>query len=120
MSSQVSSTELVARLRQLEEAIAEKDAQINRITARCIEADRRVEAIETATLWKVSYPVRRLMTGWPPGLRRAVRGGAKLAWWLLTLRLPSKLRQRRASSRSQAGKNVRIASECIQKRSNKS
>jgi hypothetical protein len=104
MSLEVSSTELGTRLRQLEEAIAEKDAQINHITARWIEADRRAVAIETATLWRATYPLRRLMTGLPPGLRRSVRGGAKLAWWLLTLRLLSKLRQRQALSRTHAEK----------------
>src|SRR4029077_8569598 len=45
-----------------------------------------------------------ITTGWPTGLRRTVRGGAKLAWWLLTLRLPDRLRQRRALSRPHAAK----------------
>jgi putative methyltransferase (TIGR04325 family) len=94
-----SSTELVARLRQLEGSIAEKDAQLDHMTARYIETVRRAEAIEAATLWKVSYPLRRLMTRWPLGLRRAARTGSKFVWWSLTLRLPSKLRQRHARTR---------------------
>src|SRR5262249_20697921 len=78
--------------------------QINLITARWIEADRRALSIETATLWRASYALRRLLTGLPPGLRRAVRGGAKLTWWLLTLRLLVKGRQRQAPSRTNVGK----------------
>jgi hypothetical protein len=100
-SAQYSYAELVARLRQLEDSLAEKDAQIKIITARCVEAESRVTAIETATFWKATYPLRRMTTGWSPGLRRAARGGAKLAWWSLTLRLPSKLRQRGALVRRQ-------------------
>ena len=96
MSVQNSNIDLDVRLRQLEDSIAEKDAQINRIMARCVEAERRVAAIETSTFWRATYPLRRITTGWPPGLRRAGRRAAKLAWWSLTLRLPSKLRQRQA------------------------
>ena len=100
------SSELLARLRQLEDSIAEKDAQINLITAQCVEAERRVAAIETSTFWRATYPLRRMTTGWPPGLRRTGRGAAKLAWWSLTLRLPSKLRQDRAHRRVTPGANT--------------
>jgi hypothetical protein len=62
MSVQLSSTELVSRLRQLDDTTTEKDAKINDLTARCIEAERRAEAVETATFWGISYPLRRLMT----------------------------------------------------------
>jgi hypothetical protein len=65
-------SELVARIRQLERSIAEKDAQI-------LEAKRQAAAIESSTFWKATYPLRKMITGWPPGLRRAARTGAKLA-----------------------------------------
>ena len=68
--------------------------------ARCAEAERRAVAIETATFWRATYPLRRMTTGLPRGLRRAARGGAKLVWWSLTLRLPGKLRQRSARLRA--------------------
>ena len=97
-----SNTELVARLQQLEDFIAVKDTQINRITARCVEAERRTAAIETATFWRATYPLRRMMAGWPPGLRRIARAGSKLAWWSLTLRLSRKLCQRRSLLRAHA------------------
>jgi TupA-like ATPgrasp len=70
MYVQMFSTELVGRLRQLEETITEKDARISDLTARCAEAERRAEAIEAATLWRISYPLRGLMTN----LRRAELG----------------------------------------------
>lgn len=94
-----SNTELVARLQQLEDFIVVKDAQINRITARCVEAERRTVAIETATFWRATYPLRWMTARWPSGLRRIARAGAKLAW-SLTLRLSSKLRQRRSLLRA--------------------
>jgi hypothetical protein len=78
-----------AQLRAAEAALQDAHTQI-------IKAERRAEVIENATFWRVTYPLRRMITRWPTGLRRAVRGTAKLAWWSLTLRLPSKLRQRRA------------------------
>jgi len=99
-----SSTELLARLRQLEDSLAEKDAQINDATVRCVEAERWAEAMDTATFWRVTYPLRRMSTGLPQALRRATVNGAKLAWWSLTLRLPSKLRQRRALLQARAVK----------------
>ena len=75
--------------------LAKKDAQI-------IEAEHRAEVIENATFWRVTHPLRRMASRWPPGFRRAVRGSAKLAWWSLTLRLPRKLRQRQALLRAHA------------------
>ncbi len=65
---------------------------------------RAAEVIENATFWKVTHPLRKMTTRWSAGLRRAVRGSAKLAWWSLTLRLPGKLRERRALSRAHAAK----------------
>jgi lipopolysaccharide biosynthesis protein len=38
----------------------------------------------------------------PHSVRRALRGGAKLGWWTVTLRLPSKLRERNALLQAQA------------------
>src|SRR5271169_2008776 len=99
MSVQQSTAELLARLRQLEDSIAEKDALIDDATARSVEAERYAEAIETATFWKVTYALRGMTTRWPQALRRAIVNGAELAWWSLALRFPSSLRQHRAPLR---------------------
>jgi len=54
----------------------------------------RLRAIEHSTFWVISRPVRRLLVR-APALRRAARGGLKLAWWTATFQLPTKLRERR-------------------------
>jgi hypothetical protein len=100
MSVQDPDTELLACLRQLEDSLAEKDAQINYATARAVEAERRAMAIEAATFWKATHPLRTMTTRWPQAIRRAIVNGAELAWLSLTLRLPSKLRQRPAPLRA--------------------
>lgn len=61
-------------------------------------AEEHTKAIESATFWRVTYPLRRLTGSWPPRLRRLFRGGTKLVWWTITLRLPSKLRERQVLS----------------------
>ena len=104
MSVQHSKATLLARLRQLEDTIAEKDAQIKDATARSVAAERRAEVMETATFWRATYPLRRMTNSWPQTLRRAIVNGTKLAWWSLTLRLPSKPRQPRALLRGRAAK----------------
>ena len=91
-----SNAKLLARLRQLENSIAEKDAQIDDAAARAVEAARYGKEIETATFWKVTYPLRWIATRWPQAVRRAVVNGAELTWLSLTIRLPRKLRPRRA------------------------
>ena len=59
-------------------------------------AEARATAVENAIYWRATYPLRKFTGSWPPGLRRLFRGGAKLAWWAITLRLPGRLRARRA------------------------
>jgi Glycosyltransferase 61 len=60
------------------------------------EAEQRAAAIERAAYWRATHPLRTLTGRLPPGLRRLIRRGAKLAWWTVTLRLPSKIRARRS------------------------
>ena len=62
----------------------------------------RLAALENATLWKMTYPVRRIADRFPLALRRALRGCAKLLWWSANGRLLSKLRARQETVHSAA------------------
>lgn len=56
------------------------------------ESARRI-AIESSTAWRMTAPLREMMVNWP-WLRRLTRRGAKGLWWLVTLQLPKRLRDR--------------------------
>ena len=90
------------RIRQLEDRLKhEQDAHLAAV-AEALAAEGRISAMEHATLWKMTYPVRRIADRVPPSLRRALRGSAKLLWWSATGRLRSKLRARREVAHSAA------------------
>jgi O-antigen biosynthesis protein len=57
------------------------------------------------TLRRAARWLRRWAARLPPRPRRLLRGAAKVAWWSLTLRLPSQLRQRRALLGAAAAQN---------------
>ena len=54
------------------------------------------QMIVSSTMWRAAQPLRRIGASLPPGLRRALRSGARLGWWTVTLRLGTRLRQRKA------------------------
>ena len=45
---------------------------------------RQYEELLQSTFWLVTGPARRLAASLPPTLRRQVRRGAKVAYWLVT------------------------------------
>jgi O-antigen biosynthesis protein len=57
-----------------------------------VQAER--DSVLASTAWRATWPARAIGRYLPHHLRRAVRGGAKLGWWALTLKLPRKLRGR--------------------------
>jgi glycosyltransferase involved in cell wall biosynthesis len=61
------------------------------------QAQRARDALLLSTAWQVTWPLRVAGHKLPPSVRRALRRGAELGWWSLTLKLPSKLRDRRAA-----------------------
>jgi glycosyltransferase involved in cell wall biosynthesis/SAM-dependent methyltransferase/uncharacterized protein YbaR (Trm112 family) len=81
--------------RTLEAALAVAKAEVQR-SSRYVEAMTfERNTILSSTAWRLTWPLRRagqLMPGW---LRRGFRLGAKFTWWSVTLKLPSKLAQRR-------------------------
>lgn len=57
-------------------------------------AEQERDALLASTAWRATRPLRSFGQRMPPGLRRVVRGGAKLSWWMVTLRLRTRLRER--------------------------
>lgn len=45
---------------------------------------RERNAVLSSTFWRLTGPARRILAAMPPGLRRHVRGAARLSNWLLT------------------------------------
>ncbi|MGE3781961.1 MAG: glycosyltransferase [Alphaproteobacteria bacterium] len=80
-----------ARLRRLAD-LADREAAAARRTASAAIAARDV--VLASTTWRATYPVRYLAGRLPRGVRRAIRGGAKLVQWTLTFRLVRELRSR--------------------------
>ncbi|MCK8783867.1 class I SAM-dependent methyltransferase [Roseomonas sp. NAR14] len=96
--------------RQLRDEVAHLRGEIAAAAARAREAQARIaelvadrdahksthEQLVASTFWRATWPLRNAAGRVPQPLRRAVRGGAKLAWWTTTMRLPAKLEERRA------------------------
>ena len=61
------------------------------------EAQQQLDALLLSTVWRATWPLRVVGHTLPPRLRWALRAGAKLGWWSLSLKLPRKLRERRAA-----------------------
>ena len=58
---------------------------------------RQNSAIMSSTVWRATWPLRRLGEKLPSSIRRNARRGFKLVWWTATLKLPNKLAGRRRS-----------------------
>jgi hypothetical protein len=63
-----------------------------------VQAER--DSVLASTAWRATWPARTIGQRLPHGLRRAVRGSAKLGWWMVTMTLPRKLRERQAALRA--------------------
>lgn len=86
------------RARALELAYEQRSAEANHSQA-------MLDAIQHSTFWAVSHPIRQAITRYP-GLRRAGRRALKLAWWMATLKLGAKLRDRRATLEAPAAPSI--------------
>jgi GT2 family glycosyltransferase len=60
------------------------------------ESARRLDEVYGSTSWRVTAPLRRFSEHHGPSAR-LLRRAAKAAWWTATLRLPRRLRERRAA-----------------------
>ena len=82
-----------ARAQLIEEAAA-RAAELGR----AFQAER--DSVLASTAWRVSWPARAIGQHLPYGLRRAVRGSAKLGWWTVTMKLARKVRERQEALRA--------------------
>jgi hypothetical protein len=56
-----------------------------------------LDSVRYSTAWRATWPARVLGQHLPSGLRRAVRGSAKVCWWAVTMKVRRKLKQRQWS-----------------------
>ncbi len=70
-------------------------AEASRLRGELARATRERDSLLSSTAWRSTWPLRTIGRYTPARLRRIIRGGAKVAWWTLTLKLPSKLVERR-------------------------
>jgi hypothetical protein len=54
----------------------------------------QLDAVLSSTAWRATWPLRSAAKRLPPPARRALRAGAKFLWWMLTLRVKGKWRER--------------------------
>jgi hypothetical protein len=71
----------IGQHRQLSEEIANLQTQLRAVTA--------------STVWRATWPVRRVLPAIPAPIRRFGRRALKSGWWVMTLQLPNKLAERR-------------------------
>jgi hypothetical protein len=83
--TEVAAGEAAARAAELERALIE------------VRADR--DGVLASTAWRATWPARVVGQRMPAGMRRALRSGAKVGWWAITLKLPRKLRERQEALR---------------------
>ncbi len=60
----------------------------------CEAANQRVISIENSIFWKVSAPIRRLISRLPAPLRTKFARAVRLIGWTVSLQLPTRLRER--------------------------
>ena len=75
--------------------VSQLNAQLHEMQFTLARTCAERDAIATSTAWMATWPIRRFGARLPTGLRRAVRGSVKLAWWIVTLQLRRRLSTRR-------------------------
>jgi len=68
---------------------------VNEAEARAKLAEAERNSVLSSTVWRATWPLRVIGDRLPPGGRRTARTVVTIAWWLLTLKLPRRLRERR-------------------------
>lgn len=88
--------QLTAQYQEVLERARFEDDQARRMRQQILHLKDRLAAIEGSTIWKLTWPVRRLGSSVPAGLRANFGRAARVAWWSMTFQLPKKLRERTA------------------------
>ncbi|XTI71612.1 glycosyltransferase [Acidithiobacillus sp. AC3] len=91
-------TELQSALQKEQERYSEMEAERNATLHEKHLLAGELQTILSSTVWKSTLPIRLLTPHLPTGMRRVVRGVAKVTWWTLTLKLGQRLATRRRPS----------------------
>ncbi|MBA4142213.1 MAG: hypothetical protein H0X43_04220 [Nitrosospira sp.] len=86
-------TERDKQIANLEQALDERERHIVNISQAQSEINSRITAIENSTFWKITFPLRRALTG-KPTLTTFSKRAVKIVWWSLTFQLANRLRKR--------------------------
>lgn len=80
------------------------------VQTRIDSAERRLAAMLHSTSWKLTAPLRKVVSAVPQRLRTRARQAARLAWWAITpWRLPARIRFLRNRHNRDSGGNGRPA-----------
>ncbi len=82
------------RFLSLESRLSQSEDLVDELREKSAQAENRLTALHASTAWRLTWPARRIGASLPRPVRRSVRRIAYLAWWCITLQLPSKLRLR--------------------------
>lgn len=75
-------------------------ALVTRLQSELAELRAERMAILSSLSWRATKPFRSASRAVPASIRKVVRRGSKIAWWSLTFRLGTKLRERRELSQA--------------------
>jgi GT2 family glycosyltransferase len=82
-------------------------ADLERVTCAKVEAEQRFAHIEGSTVWKMTFPLRKLLEK-HPAFRRASRGTIKIIWWTITGKLINRLKERHVFLNSRSCQNMSV------------
>ena len=80
---------------------AERGAAVEDLSRRLYKAETARDALLVSTSWRITAPLRGVMTRLPD-LARFGRRALKLGWWTVTGQLPTRLRARRPAAKPPA------------------
>ena len=70
-------------------------AENRRASEELVSLQSQLHAFTTGTVWRTTWPIRRVASAIPTPIRRLGRDTLKFGWWAATLQLPNKLAERR-------------------------
>ncbi|WP_167458621.1 class I SAM-dependent methyltransferase [Mesorhizobium kowhaii] len=73
----------------------ESTAQNRQLSEELANLQTQLRAFTTSTVWRATWPIRRVAAAIPAPIRRFGRRALKFGWWVVTLQLPKKLAERR-------------------------
>jgi GT2 family glycosyltransferase/SAM-dependent methyltransferase len=88
--------ELDAEQRRLRQDLAHTEQSLAHAVQAAASAELRLAAVEGSSVWKSTWPLRRL-AGRTPRAAKLARRLAQLGWWTISLQLPQRLRWWRAN-----------------------